>query len=132
MKTTKYLLLAILTVLFIACSGYGDKLQYAKTEVYYTDKVEKNEAEKLGDYLVSSGFAGDNEKSVQLSKNEESNHYEFRMVTTKKASESDTYQAIFKMFAEQLSDSVFNGNPVDFHVCDNTFKTLKVIPFESE
>ena len=54
------------------------------------------------------------------------------MVTTKEASESDYYKTIFKLFSKQISDSVFNKTPVDFHICDNTFKTLKVIPFEAE
>ena len=116
-------------LLILGCSEYGAKLQYQKTEIYYTNLIEKEEAEKLGDFLVSSKFAGENEKSVQLSKNEENNHYEFRMVTTKKAAKSETYEAIFKIYAKQLSDSVFNSSPVDFHVCDNTFKTLKIIPF---
>ena len=84
----------------------------------------------MGDFLVSSKFAGENEKSVQLSKNKENNHYQFRMVTTTDAAESETYEAIFKMYAQQLSDSVFNKQPVDFHVCDNTFQTLKVITFK--
>ena len=130
MKTFKILFILFCTVLFFACSGYGEKLQYNKTEVYYTDNVEKTEAEKLGDFLISSGFAGENEKSVQLSKNEETGNYQFRMVTTEEAANSESYQTIFKMFARQISDSVFNKKPVDFHVCNNTFETLKVIPFE--
>lgn len=130
MKKLTFTIVAIFTFLIIACSGYGEKLQYSKTDVYYTSKVDKAEAEKLGEYLLSSGFAGDNEKSIQLSKNDENGNYEFRMVTTKEASESETYEAIFKLYAEQISDSVFNGKPVDFHICNNTFETLKVIPFD--
>ncbi len=58
------------------------------------------------------------------------NHYQFRMVTTKEAAESESNEAIFKIYAKQISDSVFNKKPVDFHICDNTFNTLKEIPFE--
>ncbi|MFC4267392.1 hypothetical protein [Polaribacter marinivivus] len=130
MKSLKILFILFCTVLIFACSGYGEKLQYNKTEVYYTADIEKLEAEKLGEFLVSSGFAGENEKSVQLSKNEETGNYQFRMVTTVEAANSESYQTIFKMFAKQISDSVFNKKPVDFHVCNNTFETLKVIPFK--
>ena len=130
MKALQHLICLIVFLILSSCSEYGKKLQYDKTEVYYTDLVEKEEAEKLGDFLVSSKFAGENEKSVQLSKNKENNHYQFRMVTTKGAAESETYEAIFKMYAQQLSDSVFNKQPVDFHVCDTTFQTLKVITFK--
>lgn len=130
MKSLKILFILFCTVLIFACSGYGKKLEYNKTEVYYTANIEKLEAEKLGEFLVSSGFAGENKKSVQLSKNEESGNYQFRMVTTEEAANSESYQTIFKMFAKQISDSVFNKKPVDFHVCNNTFETLKVIPFK--
>ena len=130
MKALQLSLCLIVFLLLFSCSEYGKKLQYDKTEVYYTDLVEKEEAEKLGDFLVSSKFAGENEKSVQLSKNKENNHYQFKMVTTKDAAKSETYEALFTIYAKQLSDSVFNKQPVDFHVCDNTFQTLKVITFK--
>lgn len=130
MRISKKIILICFSLTIVACSGYGKKLEYNKTEVYYTSNVKKSEAEKLGEFLVSSGFAGENEKSVQLSKNEESGNYQFRMVTTEEAANSESYQTIFKMFAKQISDSVFNKKPVDFHVCNNTFETLKVIPFE--
>lgn len=131
-KNISKLILALSVFYVFSCSGYGEKLQYGKTEVYYTSKINKKEAEKLGDFLVSSGFAGENEKSVQLFKNTENGNYEFRMVTTKEAAESETYEAIFKIYAKQISDSVFQQKPVDFHVCDNTFNTLKVIEFTNE
>lgn len=132
MKSKIFAIVLLFAFVFTSCDGYGTKLKYQKTEVYYTNKVDKKEVEKLGYFLVSSGFADDNEKSVQLSKNEDSGNYEFRMVTTKEAAESETYVTIFKIFSKQISDSVFNKAPVDFHVCDNTFNTLKVIPFETK
>ncbi|WP_439128896.1 hypothetical protein [Polaribacter sp.] len=132
MKNLKKIFLLCISVFFINCTGYGKKLQFKKTEVYYTSKVAKEDAEKLGDYLVSSGFAGDNEKSVQLSKNDENGNYQFRMVTTKEAANSKSYGTIFELYAKQISDSVFNKAPVEFHICDNTFSTLKVIPFKTK
>ena len=132
MKLIKNILLFTLISFFLSCTSYGKKLQYQKTEIYYTDKVDKNDAEKLGDFLIRSEFADGNEKSIQLSKNEDSGNYEFRMVTTKEASESEMYESIFKMYAKQISDSVFNKKPVDFHICDNAFKTLKIIPFKKD
>jgi hypothetical protein len=132
MKLLKPIIAITLICFCIACSGYGEKLQYAKTEVYYTKDIDKQEAEKLGEFLVSSGFAGENEKSVQLARNKENGNFQFRMVTTKEAAESETYETIFKYYAIQISDSVFNKQPVEFHICDNIFKTLKVIPFEKK
>lgn len=127
-----YFTLLIGLSFLIGCSGYGKKLDYNGTEVYYTSKVEKADAEKLGDYLVKSKFADGGEKSIQLTKDDEKNIFVFRMVTTKEAAESKMYETVFKLFTKTISDSVFNKQPVDFHVCDNTFNTLKVIAFEDK
>ena len=119
-------------ILLTACSGYGKKLEYNDTEVYYTSEVTQQEAEDLGEYLVRSKFANGKSKSVQITKDKETNHYVFRMVTTPEAAENKMYEALFKAVAIQISDSVFNKNPVDFHVCNNTFKTLKDFPFKTK
>ena len=129
-KYLKFLIIFSFAILLSSCSGYGTKLDYNGTEVYFTDQVEKADAEKLGDYLVKSKFADGGEKSIQLTKDEKTKNFVFRMVTTKEASESEMYKTVFKLFAKTISDSVFNKQPVDFHVCDNTFNTLKVIAFE--
>ncbi len=122
----------ITAALIIACSGYGEKLEFDGTEVYYTKGIEKAEATKLGQYLISSKFADGRKKSVQLSKDEKTNRYNFRMVTEEKAAKDSTYNFIFKLMARQISDSVFAGKPVDFHLCDNTFNTLKVLSYDTK
>lgn len=132
MRTKITTILVLLAIVITSCNRYGTKLEYQKTEVYYTDKVDKKDAQKLGEFLVSAEFADGKRKSIQLTKDDSNGHYIFRMVTTKEASESDYYKTIFKLFSKQISDSVFDKTPVDFHICDNTFKTLKVIPFETE
>lgn len=131
-KIIKNIAICITLSVLISCSGYGKKLDYKGTEVYYTSNVSKVDAEKLGNYLIKSEFSDGGKKSIQLTKNNKTNAYIFRMVITKKASKSKSYEAIFKIFAKQISDSVFNKQPVDFHICDNTFNTLKEIPFEKD
>ncbi|NVK53220.1 MAG: hypothetical protein HWD85_09815 [Flavobacteriaceae bacterium] len=127
----KILLFFIFTPIILSCSGYGKKLEFNNTEVYYTKEVFKEEAQKLGKFLVRSEFADGKEKSVQLTKNKETNHYIFRMVTNPEAAKNKAYEILFKAVAIQISDSVFNKAPVDFHVCNNTFKTLKELPFKT-
>ena len=78
----KRLIIVLGMALLYACTSYGEKLEFKKTEVYYTNKVSLKEVQKLGDYLVSSKFADGNRKSIQLTKSDNGN-YVFRMVTTK-------------------------------------------------
>jgi len=92
--------------------------------------VTKVEAQNLGKYLIRSSFADGNAKSVQLRKNKENNRYFFRMVTNEKTQKDSTYNFIFQLMTIQIFDSVFNGAPVDFHVCNNTFKIVRDIKFK--
>ena len=132
MKTIiKNTLILLSITLFISCSGYGDKEEFNGTEVYYKGEITKAEATKLGNYLVSSEFADGRAKSVQLVKNEENGNFVFRMVTNEKAQKEKTYEILFKALAMQISDSVFSGEPVDFDICNNTFESVKYIPFKT-
>lgn len=124
--------LFVFTSFLMACSGYGEKLEFQATDVYFKDGIEKAEATKLGEYLISSKFADGRRKSVQLTKNKESDRYNFRMVTTEKAAKDSTYNFIFKLMARNISDSVFNGKPVDFHVCDDGFETIKILSYDKQ
>ena len=54
------LLIAIAGLVLSSCTNYGKKLQFKKDELYYTDRTTKEEAEKLGNYLVEQGFFTDN------------------------------------------------------------------------
>tara|TARA_R110001632_G_scaffold125748_1_gene239167 strand:- start:25958 stop:26362 length:405 start_codon:yes stop_codon:yes gene_type:complete len=131
MKTIiKNILLLFTISLFISCSSYGDKEDFNGTEVYYKNGTTKEEAKKLGDFLVRSEFADGNPKSVQIVKNEETGNYVFRMVTNEKAQTNKTYEILFKALAMQVSDSVFKGKPVDFDVCNNVFESVKYLPFK--
>lgn len=132
MKTIiKRTLILVAITLFISCSGYGDKEVFNGTEVYYKGEITKDEVNKLGGFLVRSEFADGNGKSVQLVKNEENGNYVFRMVTNKKAQEEKLYEYSFKALAMQISDSVFSGKPVDFDICNNTFGSVKYLPFKT-
>ena len=129
MKSTIKITCTLFTIaLFLSCTGYGKKLTFNGTEVYYKDGIEKSEAENLGNFLVRSEFADGRTKSVQLTKNEENGNYVFRMVTNKDAQEKKQYEILFKVLASQISDSVFSGEPVDFDICTNTFESVKYLP----
>lgn len=124
-------LILVSIVLLASCSGYGDKEVFNGTEVFYKGEITKDEVNKLGNYLISSEFADGRGKSVQLVKNEENGNYVFRMVTNEKAQKEKIYEYSFKALAMQISDSVFSGEPVDFDICNNTFESVKYIPFKT-
>ena len=123
----KNILFLFAVTLFMSCGSYGDKEEFEGTEVYYKEGITKEEVNKLGAFLISSEFADGRKKSVQLMKNKDNGNYVFRMVTNEKAQKEKTYEILFKALAIQVSDSVFDGKPVDFDVCNNTFESVKYL-----
>ncbi|WP_457616356.1 hypothetical protein [Lutibacter sp.] len=124
--------LKLLVLLFFASctSNYGNKLEYNKTEIYYTDKVTLEEVQKLGDYLIKSEFADGVTRSVQLTKDEQTGSYIFKMATKKSIANNELYIVLAKVIAKQFSDSIFNKTPVDYYFCDQKFNPIRKIPFE--
>jgi hypothetical protein len=111
-----------------SCSKHGNKLSFNNGELYYTESVQKSDAEKLGSYLQNEGFFNGEKRTVQLNKNGKT--WEFRMVVKEGTENDDQYINLFGFFSLQLSKAVFDNQPVDIHLCNNELETLKVIPFK--
>jgi hypothetical protein len=130
MQYRKFLLL-FLFIPFVAfflqsCDNYGDKLEFGKGELYYKAPVSKELANKLGNFLLESGFFGnENAVSVQLLK--ENDTYQFRMVVQEGKEKDESLTDVFKLFGSQISEAVLGGAKLEYHLCDKYFKTLKVI-----
>lgn len=114
-------LLSVLTLL-ASCTNYGEKKVFNGTEVYYKDDVSEAQAEKLGESLVASGFADGGTKSVQFLKDGDT--YIFKMVIKEEFLNDKSMESVFNIFPKELSD--YMDLPVDLHLCDDGFNTLRV------
>jgi hypothetical protein len=117
-------------IILASCTKNGNKLKFNEGELYFTDQVQKSDAEKLGSYLETEGFFNGEKRSIQLNKNGKT--WEFRMVVKKGTESDDQYINLFGYFGIQLSKAVFNNEPVDIHLCNERFETLMVIPFTKQ
>lgn len=117
--------LIFLLISLVACTDFGDKIPFDESEVYYKAPVTKEEAQKLGNYLVKQSFFDKNPKSVQLLK--EGDTYQFRMVAKEGVDKDEAYAKIAETFAIHLSRDLYEGKLVEFHICDDQFKTLRTI-----
>jgi hypothetical protein len=122
-------------LLFSSCTDYGKKATKGIVEVYYKDGITENEAQKTAVLLASidstrnstSKEPSKETKSMQLVKIADTVCY--RMVTSKeKLAGIDDFA--FEAIGNILSDSVFNGKPVNVELTDNMFNTFKKIPYK--
>ena len=113
-------------LLFAGClNNYGTKLEFNGGELYYTETVTEAEANKLGEFLVESGYYDGEEKTVQIVK--EAGTYQFRMVSKEGVAEDPEFIEVAGLYAQQMSEYVFNGAPVEVHFCDDHLKTLRIV-----
>ncbi len=111
----------------LACSNAnGTKLDFNGGELFYTSNVTEGDAKKLGDFLVKQKVFGGNRATVQLDKS--GSTFQVRMVITREKQNDAEYEGLLKAFAGQISSEVFNNASTEIHICDDTLKTLKVVP----
>jgi hypothetical protein len=124
--------LAVL-VFLISCNSYGDKLKINdKSEVYYKDGATKEDAKKLGDYLLQNGyFDTKSQKSIQLSKNKDTFNVKFVVDKKRAESEMKDTEGTFTALGMLLSYQVFNGKPTRIMLADQYMKTFRELPAQT-
>lgn len=113
--------------LFAGCMNYGEKKEFNKGDLYYTEGVDVADVDKLGEYLVEADFFDGVEKSVQLQKN--GDRYVFRVVMQDEFLGKEETTRNFRLIGMLLSSQVFNDAPVDVELTDAYFETQEEIPF---
>jgi hypothetical protein len=116
------------TVLMLGCNSYGTKLEYGKSELYYTKNVTEAEAKKLGYFLNKQGFSEGERKTIQLDKSGDT--YQVRMVVGEGKLNDEKFLADIQDDAGATSKYIFDGAKVEVHLCDDKLKTLKVVPMK--
>ena len=125
-RITALAVTCLLLATVLACKPYGKKVESSNYEVYYTDAVTEADAKKVADFMEQNiKSEGGDKKSVQLDKSGDT--YALRLVVQKDLEKDDNAVARFKSIGQAVSAQVFNGAKVDVHLCDNHFKTLKVV-----
>ena len=130
MKLSLFLCVLFFSVILSACSSanYGTKLTFAENnELFYTENVAVEDAQALGDYLVTEAFITNDGNGISIQLDKAEGIYEFHMIVNEGVEmEAETIDSS-KIFAYELSQNVFNGEKLNIHLCDDTFNTLKIV-----
>jgi hypothetical protein len=104
---------------------YGQKLMFNGGKLYYTMDVTAEQANKLGNYLVQIKYFDGSRVSVQLNKADKT--YQVRFVVKPGGEQNQQAVEEFKHMGLAFSPDVFDSAPVVIHLCDDQFKTLRVV-----
>ena len=126
-----FILSLLVAVSLAACTNYGKKVKTGDVEVYYKDGVTEEQAKKISalfnEAVQKTNPGSTGRKSFQVTKPSDS--VLLKMVVNKsklEMVEDGTFYAISGL----VSDSVFNGGPVNLMLTDDHFKTLRTLAFK--
>ncbi|HBS87970.1 MAG: hypothetical protein A2W91_10365 [Bacteroidetes bacterium GWF2_38_335] len=131
----KYLIvtLAILfsALLIISCNDYGTMIDVENGEVYYSENVEEQDAQKIADWLKENFFPAANEKpSVQIDK--DGDVFIVKFVTVEGADlESVAVINAFRIVQVSLSKEL-NGAEIEVWLCDRSFEMNKKLEWNDK
>ncbi len=104
-------------------TGPGKRLRFGAINLFYTQAVTLDEANRVGRHLMREKFT-DTEMDARLTR--EGNTYQLQLICSH--GQADERQDIAcEMLAAGLSDDVFAGAAVEVHVCDTVLRPTSVI-----
>lgn len=103
---------------------YGEMVKFNGTELYYKE-VTVDQVNTLGNYLIENEFADGGEKAVQLIMTDDI--FIFKMIVDSTKLVDQSYLDIVADFGGNLSTDVFESQPVEMHLADDYFNTMKAI-----
>jgi hypothetical protein len=138
MRHINIVLFSVIAGIFLiaGCSSqpsdqWGKSLQLGKEgKLFYTSEVTEEEAVRLRDHFISLNAFEDWQRVIQLTKKD--GVYQVRSVINKEILEEEVppdkmgLVESVGILAEFLSEDVFNGAEVEWHLCDDDLKTLAV------
>jgi len=132
MTKTKILIALLALVCFASCDNYGTKTTNGNIDTYYKEGITEGQAKKTAALFyemdkLTSTHDEKVQKSVQLIKKNDT--VCLRMVVDE-AKAKGMGDMVFLPISNIISDSVFNGSPVNMDLTDKTFKTIKTIPYK--
>jgi hypothetical protein len=113
-------------VLLTGATNYGMLLKVNQADLYYTSAVSIEDAARLQNFLIQSKICGDKQISMQLTKS--GKMLQFRMVVKPGFDKDESYLSTVQEMGATLSAHVFGGVPLEVHLCDDQFRTLRVVP----
>jgi hypothetical protein len=126
-----FILSLLVAVSLAACTSYGKKVKTGNVEVFYKDGVTEEQAKKISslfDEAVQKTNPGStSRKSFQVTKPSDS--VLLKMVVDKSKLDNVEDESLYAI-SGLVSDSVFQGGPVNLILTDDHFKAIRTLAFQ--
>lgn len=107
-----------------------NKINFNGDELYYTNSVNIEEVEAVGEVLIETEYFCDDGKDISVKIDKKENLYIISLCINKEYVDDANLLDFSNQLCEYLPYEIFNGEAVEVHLCDNKFKPLKKISLE--
>ena len=112
--------------LYVIGASGGNRLAFQRGELYYNEPVTRDEAQRVGEYLLQREFfTAHNEATVQFDKEHE--RYQIRFVVDPAVAEETLANVQFAVIGSDIAQHVLSGVPVDVILCDTHMQSLRTL-----
>lgn len=102
-------------------------LTFGGDELYYTQNIEKSDAERVGILLEKDGAFKDDGKTISLKLDKNASSYIISLVVNKQYINDQNVINQMKDFANAMSQQAFMNSKVIVNLCDNRFNVIKSV-----
>ena len=100
-------------------------LTFSGDELYYTQGIEKADAERIGKLLENEGFFKNDDHTISIKLDKSPDFYIVSLVVDKQHINDPDVLDGMKEFANFISEEAFNNSKVEVYLCDNRFNKIK-------
>ncbi|KXK55930.1 MAG: hypothetical protein IPM61_12070 [Chlorobi bacterium] len=108
---------------------YGRRVGFGPSDLYIGNNITPQEAKTIGSHLVKIGYFGKSPETAQLQKGSDG-RYAFRIMVKSGTENNPEFLQRTQKFAQELT-SVMGNKPVEVHLCNLLFKTIRVVKADS-
>lgn len=135
-KSARYILPIIVSLLFasvviwflIMIGNIPENYKvYLDDEVYYTEYVQVEEVDRLGEFLIDQELFYEDGMTVAVKLDYEDKAYHVFFVIDEGYLDDEELMDVFRYLRYELMDNIYPGNNVEIHLTDGLFKIIKTI-----
>jgi hypothetical protein len=115
--------LIIVWLLVSTWLAYRKRLRFGESLLTFTSKVTKEEAQRVGEYLVQKGIFNNTSTDAQLDRDGTIYQLRWMQFFSQPVPELDLAAEVL---AGGLSEDVFAGQPVEVHLCDGWLQSKSI------
>lgn len=108
---------------------YGRRVGFGPSDLYIGNNITAQEAKTIGNHLVKIGYFGKSPETAQLQKGSDG-RYAFRIMVKSGTENNPEFVQRTQKFAQELT-SVMGNKPVEVHLCNLLFKTIRIVKADS-